>query len=294
MSEKKYKTPEAFRTAIEARAKKLRNETGTGLDMQRRKFAFDAFLCRVAVSGTPIVLKGGYLLHLRYNVGVRPTKDLDAALQETGLETLNPKEIERHMRNALQAVALTPVDDFFSFEISESTADLGLGREFTGYRFSVVSRIGSRVFDSFHIDCTTGDALINPFDIITVGGGLTFAGIPTAKVNAIREGQHFAEKLHAFCRPRTRQNSRVKDLFDMMLFVKQGVEHSAVARALPKVFGMGGNLTIPKTLPKPPQEWGLSYDEMARDNKLEHTFDEACRILARFYGDVLSILNAPH
>jgi hypothetical protein len=60
VNEKKYKTAEAFRTAIEARAKKLRDETGIGLDMQRRKVAFDAFLCRVAVSGTPLVLKGGY------------------------------------------------------------------------------------------------------------------------------------------------------------------------------------------------------------------------------------------
>ncbi len=34
MNEKKYKSPEAFRTAIEARAKKLRDETGAGLDMQ--------------------------------------------------------------------------------------------------------------------------------------------------------------------------------------------------------------------------------------------------------------------
>ena len=292
MNEKKYKTPEALRTAIEARAKKLRDETGAGLDMQRRKVAFDAFLCRVAMSGTPLVLKGGYLLHLRYNIGVRPTKDLDAALQEKGLEALNPKEIERHMREALQEAALTPVDDFFSFEIGESIADLGLGREFTGYRFNVTSRVGSRVFDSFHIDCTTGDALIDPFDVITVGGGLSFAGVPTAKINAIREGQHFAEKIHALCRPRTRQNSRVKDLFDMVLFVKQGVESAAVARSLPKVFEMGGNLAIPKTLPEPPKEWRISYDEMARDNKLGHTFDDACRVLAEYYGDVLSILNA--
>ena len=143
----------------------------------------------------------------------------------------------------------------------------------------------------FHIDCTTGDALIDPFDVITVGGGLSFAGVPTAKINAIREGQHFAEKLHALCRPRTRQNSRVKDLFDMVLFVKQGVEPSAVARALPKVFETGGNLVIPKSLPEPPQEWRVPYDEMARDNKLEHTFDDACRVLAEFYGDVLSILD---
>lgn len=292
MTEKKYKTPEAFRTAVEARAKKLRDETGASLDMQRRRIAFDAFLCRVAASGTPLILKGGYLLHLRYNVGVRPTKDLDAALQEAGLAERNTKEIERHMREALQAVASTTADDFFSFEIGESMADLGLGREFTGYRFNVTSRVGSRVFDSFHIDCTAGDAMIDPFDRITVGSGLTFAGIPTAKVNAIREGQHFAEKLHALCRQRAKQNSRVKDLFDMVLFVKQGVEPATVAKALPKVFELGGNLAIPKKLPMPPEDWRSPYDEMAKDNQLDPMFDEACKVLEQFYDKVRSHLDA--
>lgn len=222
---------------------------------------------------------------------MRPTKDLDAALQEAGLAGRNTKEIERQMREALQTVASATADDFFSFEIGESMADLGLGREFTGYRFNVTSRVGSRVFDSFHIDCTAGDALIDPFDRITVGGGLTFAGIPTAKINAIREGQHFAEKLHALCRPRAKQNSRVKDLFDMVLFVKQGIEPAAVAKALPKVFELGGNLAIPKKLPLPPEDWRSPYDEMAKDNKLDPMFDEACRLLAEFYEDILRGLD---
>jgi hypothetical protein len=290
MNKKTYQTPEAFRAGIEARAKKLRDESGEGLDMVRRKLGFEAFLCRVTPSGMPLVLKGGYLLHLRYNIGARPTKDLDAALQEAGLESQRPKEIERRMREVLQIVAASPANDFFSFEIGESMAHLGLGREFTGYRFNVAARIGSRIFDSFHIDCTTGDALIDPFDLMTVGDGLAFAGLPPAKVQAIREGQHFAEKLHAFCRPRNKQNSRVKDLFDMVLFVKQGVEPAAVAKALPTVFAVGGNLAIPKILPEPPEEWRVQYDEMARENKLEYAFDNACRILAKFYDDVVRIV----
>jgi hypothetical protein len=287
----KYKTAEAFRAGIEARVKKLRNETGESLDMIRRKLAFEAFLCRVTPSGIPLVLKGGYLLHLRYNIGVRPTKDLDAALQETGLENRRPKEIEHRMREGLQIVAATAADDFFSFEIGESMADLGLGREFTGYRFNVAARIGSRIFDSFHIDCTTGDALIDPFDVMTVGSGLAFAGFPPNKVNAIREGQHFAEKLHAFCRPRVKRNSRVKDLFDMVLFVRQGVDPATVANALPTVFALCGNTAISKTLPEPPQEWRKPYEEMARENKLECSFDDACRIVTEFYAVVISMLK---
>jgi len=270
-----YATPEAFRAGLEARAKKLRDETSEGLDMVRRKLAFEAFLRRITPSGASLVLKGGYLLHLRYHAGVRPTKDLDTALQEVGLEKLQPKGIERRMREVLQTVAATPAGDFFSFEIGESMADLGMGREFTGYRFNVTTRIGSRVFDSFHIDCTVGDALIDPFDAMIVGAGLVFAGLLPAKVAAIREGQHFAEKLHALCRPRAKRNSRVKDLFDVVLFVKQGVEPATVAAALPTVFALCGNTAIPHILPAAPPEWRGPYDEMAQENDLGYLFDDA-------------------
>jgi hypothetical protein len=148
--------------------------------MVRRKLAFKAILSRVATRGTPLVRKGGYLLHLRYNIGVRPTKDLDAVMQEANLEKLKPREVERRMREMLQLGADLSVDDYFLFEIGESMLNLGTGREFTGYCFNVAARIGSRVFDSFHIDCTTGDALIDPFDTLTVGYGLEFAGLPWA------------------------------------------------------------------------------------------------------------------
>ena len=168
-------------------------------------------------------------------------------------------------------------------------ADLGMGREFTGYRFNITARVGSRIFDSFHIDCTTGDALIDPFDVLTVGDGLAFAGIPSAKVQAIREGQHFAEKLHALCRIRTKQNSRVKDLFDLVLFIKQGVEPFAVAKAMQTVFAVGGNLAIPKTLPDPPREWRDQYEGMARENHLEYSFDDACKRLAQFYDETIRV-----
>lgn len=292
MNEKKYHTAEAFRAGVEARAKKICGESGESLDMIRRKLAFEAFLRGVELSGVPLVLKGGYLLHLRYNMGVRPTKDLDTALLEVGLEKRHPKDIENRMREVLQIIAASSADDFYSFEIGKPMADLGAGREFTGYRFNVTARIGSRIFNSFHIDCTTGDALIDPFDMITVGTGLEFAGFPLAKVNAITEGQHFAEKLHAFCRPRARLNSRVKDLFDMMFFVKQGVEPAKVANALQTVFTLGGNLKVPKTLPNPPQEWRTPYDEMARENNLEYDFDDACKIVSKFYDEVILIFES--
>lgn len=291
MTVKKYETAEAFRAALEARAKKIRAETGEGLDMVRRKLAFDAFLRRVEPSGVPLILKGGYLLHLRYQAGVRPTKDLDAALQEESLAKKKPATIERHMREALQTAAAASVDDFFSFEIGESMADLGEGREFVGFRFNATAKIGTRVFDSFHIDCTVGDALLTPFDSIEVGAGLEFAGLSSARIQAIRPGQHFAEKIHALCRPRARTSSRSKDLFDMVLFIKRGVSPEDVASALPEVFALCGDTPVPASLPAIPDEWRSRYEQMAKENGFEETFDQSCAVVAEFYKRVSSVLG---
>jgi len=288
---KMYKTAEAFRAALEARAKKICVETGEGLDMVRRKLAFDAFLCRVEPSGVPLVLKGGYLLHLRYQTGVRPTKDLDAALQEGYLAQQKPEVIQQHMREALQTVAAAPTDDFFSFEIGEAMADLGEGREFVGIRFNVKTKIGSRVYDSFHADCTVGDALIAPLDSLKVGAGLEFVGLSSAHIQAIGPGQHFAEKLHALCRPRTRTSSRAKDLFDMVLFIKRGVSPETVASALPTVFALCCNTPVPASLPQIPREWRSRYEQMAKENNLEDMFDQACTIVTNFYAQIFNAIH---
>lgn len=291
MTVKKYDTAEAFRAALEARAKKIRDETGEGLDMVRRKLAFDALLRRVEPSGVPLILKGGYLLHLRYHVGIRPTKDLDAAIQEEKLAKQKPDVIKQHMREALQTVAAAPIEDFFSFSIGESMADLGEGREFVGFRFNVTAKIGSRAFDTFHIDCTVGDALIVPFDSIQVGRGLEFAGLTTSRIQAIRPEQHFAEKIHALCRSRARTSSRSKDLFDMLLLIKRGVSPESLASTVPTVFMLCDNTDVPASLPKIPEEWRNSYEQMAREHGFEEMFDQACAVVAKFYDRVFIAID---
>jgi uncharacterized SAM-dependent methyltransferase len=41
----------------------------------------------------------------------------------------------------------------------------------------------------------------------------------------------------------------------------------------------------------PPQEWRAPYDQMARESNLEYAFDDACRVLAKFYDDVVRNLG---
>jgi Nucleotidyl transferase AbiEii toxin, Type IV TA system len=286
---KKYTTAEAFRAALEARVKKAR-KANESLEVARRKIACEAFLLRIKPSGCAVILKGGFALHLRYEAGARPTKDLDASMQEQDADKLDASKIEQRMRRTLETVAAVLRDDFFSFRIGESMLDIGAGREFTGFRFAVEARIGSRLFDSFHIDMTTGDAIIFPFDQLPLGQSFAFAGLPSGEVAAIGEGQHFAEKLHAYCRDRgDKKNSRVKDLFDMAFFIQQGVTHLQVADVIDIVFRMCGNTPIPSALVPPPYFWRQPFEEMAKNNNLQAlSLNEAFSVVSEFYGRILS------
>lgn len=288
--EKRYSSPEAFRAALEIRIKKFRNPNES-LELARRKVSFEAFLMRVMPSKQQVVLKGGFALHLRYDARVRPTKDLDAAIHDPGFINLKSTEVQRSMREVLEKIAAINTGDFFSFVIGESSTDLGLGREFIGFRYPVKAQIGSRLFDSFHIDLTVGDAVILPFDQLQIGQCFEFAGFDSKNIPVIRAGQHFAEKLHSLCRDRgNKENNRVKDLFDIILFIKEGVKPEDVATVLPDVFRIAGNTPIPSMLSDPPTSWRSVYESMAEENNLDIRYDAALVLRADFYVKILSLI----
>jgi hypothetical protein len=146
-----YASALAFRTALDERARRRQRDTGESVQLVRRCYAFEAFLRRIPRSGQPLVLKGGYLMQLRYAVGTRLTKDLDAALRDEALSTQPSEVIAQRLQAALVAVAKVPDVDFFTFDVSAPRQDLGADREFVGCRFSVVARVNNRVKDLFDV-----------------------------------------------------------------------------------------------------------------------------------------------
>lgn len=76
MSHGTYRTPLAFKSAVEQR---LRNATRDGGELERTRqlLVFDRFLARVVNElGDAVVLKGGLVLELRLR-RARTTKDVD-------------------------------------------------------------------------------------------------------------------------------------------------------------------------------------------------------------------------
>ena len=164
--------------------------------------------------------------------------------------------------------------------------NLGAGREFDGWRFPVEARIGGREFKRFHIDMTIGDSILSPFDKISIGDTLAFAGLAKGEVEAIRLAQHYSEKLHAYVRVRQRENSRVKDLFDIVFFIRQGLEASSVVEVIEEVFYNCGGPVIPQQLMAPPRSWKSPFQDMASNNGMKVSFDEAYKIVSGFHNEV--------
>ena len=59
-----------------------------------------------------------------------------------------------------------------------------------------------RTFAKFHVDIGIGDEIIEPLNLLEGGDWLAFAGIPRQKFLAISREQQWAEKFHAYTRPR--------------------------------------------------------------------------------------------
>lgn len=98
---------------------------------------------------------------------------------------------------------------------------------------------------------------------------LGFAGVapPTLPVYPIET--HIAEKLHAYTMPRSRPNSRVKDLPDMALLASaQALDARRLRAALEQTFAFRDTHPLPSRLPAPAASWEASYAAMASEDRL--------------------------
>ena len=230
----RYATAAAFRIALEARLKSLAQAEGIDLQRLRRQVSFDRLLARLfSEPNAPWLLKGGYAMELRLR-SARTTKDIDLSL---------PGEVGRRgdVLERLQDRAATNMGDYFSFAVGLPQMDLE-GAPEGGSRYPVIASLAGRVFTKFHLDVGIGDAIVRPTEIIRGRDWLEFAGIPPVPCIAISREQQFAEKLHAYTRPRERPNSRVKDLVDMALLVKMGMlEGPKLKEAIRATFDQRGS-----------------------------------------------------
>jgi hypothetical protein len=112
--------------------------------------------------------------------------------------------------------------DFCSFTVGGAMMTLDQAPE-GGARFPVDARLDGRTFVKFHVDLEVGDEIIKLLEELVGEDWLGFGGIGPAVAPVLSKEQHWAEKLHAYTRPRAgAANSRVRDFLDLLLLNGRG------------------------------------------------------------------------
>jgi predicted protein tyrosine phosphatase len=280
---KPYATAGAFRRALEDRLKRIAHEEKVDVNRLRRQVAFDRLLARLFLPDQASwVLKGGYALELLFDTA-RATIDIDLTLPELDITSGQSSDVIREM---LQQAAGAPLDDWFEFAIAAPIMDLDAA-PYGGARFPVEAKMDARVFARFHLDVGVGDVVMRPVDVVECSDWLAFAGIARPSVRIIPREQQFAEKLHAYSLPRSTPNSRVKDLVDLGLLVRDGeLQPSVVRAAIDATFGRRATHAVPRRLDPPPAEWLNQFAELSEDCLAGVSMSDAFEMVRAFWNDL--------
>lgn len=282
MTVRRYATPLAFKQALEQR---LKSSSTTGADFGRRRqlLVFDRFLARLAqVAGDAVTLKGGLVLELRL-ARARTTKDVDLRMTGSSREVLD----------CLQEAGRLDLGDHMRFEIRANDGHPEIRNEgvrYEGFRFRAECRLAGMIYGRpFGVDVAFGDPLIGKPDIVTTEDTLGFAGIAPPSLRLYPVVSHIAEKLHALTIPRSRPNSRVRDLPDIALLATTGpIDGAELRRAIGTTFAYRGTHQVPDIVPAPPELWEVPYAAMAAADELPwRTLSQVGEVVSSFLTPVL-------
>jgi hypothetical protein len=128
------------------------------------------------------------------------------------------------------------------------------GMQYEGFRFRAECKLAGKVYGQpLGVDIAFGDPVLGEPEIVVAEDVLAFVGIapPTLRLYPIET--HIAEKLHAYTMPRSRPNSRVKDLPDLaLLATTKSLDARRLRAALGQTFSFRKTHPLPDKLPDPP------------------------------------------
>jgi predicted nucleotidyltransferase component of viral defense system len=283
---RQFSSPVSFRQSLENRLQTISKETGIDLQRVRRKVAFERFLSRLfSTKPSPWVLKGGYALEVRFGTS-RATKDLDLG---TRLKIAGTSEEQlKVLLGMLRERALLEMNDYFLFRV-EPSAKIIESAPYGGYRFPIKSLVAGRLFIAFSLDIGFGDAVTPPVEEIEGTDWLDIYGIPRSKMEAISLEQQFAEKVHAMMVERgDRENSRIKDLVDILLLIQSGLRQELLKQCIKNTFHRRDDTPLSQQSPKPPENWRHSFSQMAKECRLNPDFDQAVSQLDSYWNKLWS------
>lgn len=283
---KKYATARAFRTALKDKVKQIcLADISQRPEDVYRKLAFDRFLTRFNYDIW--TLKGGYSLERRLP-NIRSTKDIDLAATDIQLLLQDKEEQANLLVNAIQKqIREAQINDYFAFDIRKQKLLPGFGKG--GVRCLVTASINQEVISRFQLDVVVQDKCLLPRESVTGSDLLAFADLETPIFLASAREEVFAEKVHAFTKPREEENTRVRDIIDLYRLVEAGLDARKANIALVGVFTVRAEHLLPDTLPAPPSSWKPIFAEFVANNDLAVSLQEAFDRVDSFYKTVRSL-----
>lgn len=285
MPENVYKTPGAFRQALESRLN-ARVRTNAELQRLRRLVAFDRLLARLFFDeNSPWIVKGGYGFEVRYGLNARTTRDIDLSLPELSFETHAFKQPYQKLWEDIQEAAARDMGDSFVIRVGAPQREFDAPPD-GGARFPVEVLLDGRSFAKFHLDVGVGDVVVGAPEWARGEEFLSFAAISAARFRILPVAQQFSEKIHSYTLPRKSGiNSRVKDLVDLVLMLdKDAPAYEATKTAIEATFNHRGTHDIPRVIPAAPTTWSASFTAMAKQvNISEITIEGAVARLNEYW-----------
>jgi hypothetical protein len=174
--------------------------------------------------------------------------------------------------------------------LRETTTDLQ-GAPGGGMRVRVVARVAGVAFASFAVDLSSGDAVVDAAETVIGSNLMAFAGIAPVRFPVYPVTQHLAEKLHAYTLPRAQDNTRTKDLVDMVtIAAMENMVGEALAAAAAATFAARDAHPLPATLSAPPPTWAASFRQLVIETAISPATELAAgyALAMRLWEPVLS------
>lgn len=195
------------------------------------------------------VVKGGYANQLRRPDDARFTEDLDL-------------KIDAAIKTAPELLAsgfAVDLGDDFSYEVATSPVPLE-GPPGGGLRFVVLARLAGTEIVRFKVDVSAADVVVGDFESYFSDPVLERLGFRRSRFPVYPVNQHFAEKLHALTLPRDVENTRARDLVDLVWSVRHFTFRSeALAIACIATFERRATHAWPPVIDVPPDSWTRPY-----------------------------------
>lgn len=283
---KRYTNAKNFRQALDERLKNIARQNKVSINDLHRQVVFDRFLARL--DSDRFVLTGGYSLELRLPKS-RSTTDIDLYIRDLKLLSASEDEQRQAILYALRQQAENQTDDLFSFEIERVLGKLH-GPKAGGIRCLVIARIDNKDYHRFHVDVAIVPEQVLETEFITPSDKLAFAGVECKPVSTLQREEIFANKIHAYTRPRQSENTRVEDIIDMALLIENDIDNDKTLYALGKVFAASADhQTIPTTLLPPPAAWEKEFQAISDRRNLTLSLEQSFNLVHDFYNKLHQI-----